>query len=95
MLQDKSKPYEFVSIIYDELMKDVDYEDWAKYIIKIASRFIKKDKPEMLELASGNCKLSSILSKNYPSILVSDLSLFMLKKNKENSLPKVCCDMTL
>ena len=95
MLQDKSKPYEFVSIIYDELMKDVDYEDWAKYIIKIASRFIKKDKPEMLELASGNGKLSSILSKNYPGMLVSDLSLFMLKKNRENSLPKVCCDMTL
>lgn len=76
-------------------MKDVDYEDWANYIIKIASRFVKKNKPEVLELASGNCRLASILSKNFPDIHVSDLSYFMLIQNKENSLQKVCCDMTL
>jgi len=76
-------------------MGDVDYEEWANYIIKIAKRFFKKINPEVLELSSGNCRLASILSKNYPRILVSDLSYFMLKQNKEENLQKVCCDMTL
>ena len=93
-MQDKPEPYEYVSLIYDELMKDVDYEDWARYINKIASKFVKKIKLKTLELSSGNCKLASILSRTYPDIIASDLSHFMLKQNRINTLRKICCDMT-
>ena len=95
MPQIKPKQYEFVSLIYDELMKDVDYEDWAKYIVKIASKHLKKVKLKVLELSSGNCRLASILSHYYPDIIVSDLSYFMLKRSLKNKLTKVCCDMTM
>jgi hypothetical protein len=95
LLHTKPKPYELVSLIYDELMKDVDYEDWAKYIVEIASGHFKKLKLKVLELSSGNCKLASILSKYYPDIIVSDLSYFMLKRNSNDKLTKVCCDMTM
>lgn len=76
-------------------MKDVDYEDWARYIVKIASKHLKKLKPKALELSSGNCKLASILSHYYPDIVVSDLSYFMLRQSANDRLTKVCCDMTM
>ena len=75
-------------------MKDVDYEDWAKYLIEITSKYVKKINPDVLELSSGSCKLASILSRMYPGIVASDLSHFMLRQNNNNMLSKVCCDMT-
>lgn len=75
-------------------MKDVDYEDWARYISKIASKFLNNKNPRTLELSSGNCKLASFLSKNYPDFIASDLSYFMLNQNKRDKLKKICCDMT-
>ena len=88
----KVKAYENVSFIYDELMKDVNYPEWAKYIQKISSKFIRKDS-KVLELGAGNCKIANLLSKKFPDIIATDISLSMLKSDTKNVVKKVCCDM--
>ena len=91
-LKSKVKAYANVSFIYDELMKDVNYPEWAKYIQKISSEFIRKDS-KVLELGAGNCKIANLLSKKFPDIIATDISLSMLKSDTKNVVKKVCCDM--
>lgn len=88
----KAKPYEKLALIYDHLMSHVNYDLWAKYIYKISKELIDKD-ARVLELAAGNGKISSLLKKYYPDIIISDLSLEMLS-SKKNAVIKVCCEMT-
>lgn len=87
----KVEPYQFVSLIYSDLMKEVNYKRWAKYIYNISGELVPKN-PEVLELASGSCILAKHLSKFYPEIICTDLSLGMLKQG--NCFRKVVCDMT-
>ncbi len=88
----KAKAYETVSLVYKELMKDVNYLEWAKYIQKISSEFVRKDS-KVLELGAGNCKIANLLSKKFPEIIATDISLPMLKSDTKNAVKKVCCDM--
>jgi ubiquinone/menaquinone biosynthesis C-methylase UbiE len=88
----KAKPYEKLALIYDHLMDHVNYDLWAKYIHQIGKEFVDKN-ANVLELAGGNGKVSSLLKKYYTSIVISDLSIEMLT-SKKNSIPKVCCEMT-
>ena len=37
----KVKPYEKVSAIFDALMKKLDYESWANYILTIADVYLQ------------------------------------------------------
>jgi len=88
------KAYENVSLIYEELMKDINYPDWAKYIQSISSEFVKKDS-KVLELGAGNCKLANLLSKQFPNIIATDISFQMLKSDtNKTQVKKVCCDMS-
>jgi SAM-dependent methyltransferase len=89
----KAKAYKNVSFIYEELMKDVNYKEWAKYIQNISSEFVGKDS-KVLDLGAGNCKIANLLSKEFPDIIATDISLPMLKSDTNNVVNKVCCDMT-
>ena len=88
----KVKAYANVSFIYDELMKDVNYPEWAKYIQNISSEFVRKDS-KVLELGAGNCKIANLLRKKFPGIIATDISIPMLKSDTKNVVMKVCCDM--
>ncbi len=89
----KAKAYENVSFIYEELMRDINYPDWAKYIQNISSEFVGKDS-KVLDLGAGNCKIANLLSKEFPDIIATDISLPMLKSDTNNVVNKVCCDMS-
>ena len=90
----KIKAYANVSFIYEELMKDVNYPEWAKYIQNISSEFVEKD-AKVLELGAGNCKIANLLRKKFPEIIATDISLPMLKADTKNVVKKICCDMIL
>ena len=90
----KIKAYANVSFIYEELMKDVNYPEWAKYIQNISSEFTGKD-AKVLELGAGNCIIANLLRKKFPEIIATDISLQMLKSDIKNIVNKVCCDMIL
>lgn len=86
----KVKPYSLVSEIYSDLMKEVNYKRWAKYVYVITRDKIKTDS-DVLELASGSCNLASFLKYKYKKIICTDISREMLKKSNHNY--KVVCDM--
>jgi len=92
--KDNSTVYESVSLIYGELMRDVKYNKWSKYLLDVVSEYIDKRNPSVLELGAGDCKIAKRLSKNYQNIIASDLSLPMLHQGKKVFISKVCCDMT-
>lgn len=85
------KAYSLVSEIYPNLMNEVSYKSWAKYLIRITKSYIQTDS-RILELASGSCQLSKILSRDYPNIICTDLSFNMISKG--NCDLKIVCDMT-
>lgn len=86
----KVNPYSIVSEIYSDLMKEVNYKRWARYIYFLVKDRLKPDS-DVLELASGNCQLvSNLLNKN-KKIICTDLSKEMLMHSSYNR--KVVCDM--
>ena len=89
----KAKPYEKLSVVYNGLMKNVDYTSWSKYILEIAEDYIEDD-DRVLELASGNCKMADLISRKYKIFVATDISLAMLKLGQNNGIEKICCDMT-
>jgi ubiquinone/menaquinone biosynthesis C-methylase UbiE len=89
----KVKPYEKLSLVYNGLMKNVDYTKWSKYILEIAGEYVD-DGARILELAAGNCKMADIITRRYKNFIGTDISLSMLKTAKNNKLRKICCDMT-
>jgi SAM-dependent methyltransferase len=89
-----SSVYESVSLIYEELMRDVNYKKWSKYLLDVVRGFLDEKDPYILELGAGNCKIARKISKKYRNIIASDLSLRMLQQGKNVFISKVCCDMT-
>ncbi|MFI5236907.1 MAG: class I SAM-dependent DNA methyltransferase [Ignavibacteriales bacterium] len=89
----KVKPYEKVAEVYDGLMKKVDYQTWAKYLLVIAEENIPHN-AKILELGAGNGKMAEIFLKKYKNYFVSDISLPMLKNSSNSHLRKICCDMS-
>ncbi len=94
MDRSSSPVYDSVSLIYEELMRDVNYKKWSKYLLDVVSEYLDNKDPSVLELASGNCKIARHISKKYHNIIASDLSLPMLQNGKKDFITKVCCDMT-
>jgi ubiquinone/menaquinone biosynthesis C-methylase UbiE len=72
-------------------MKSVDYSYWATYIKEIHSTLGSKN-DIALELASGNCSLSKHLKNEFRLLILSDLSLEMLKLGRKK-FDSVCCNM--
>ncbi len=69
---------EFASL-YDELMNDFDYEEWADYVERIFEKYQKKPK-DILEMACGTGNLSFELAKRRYNLVCFDLSEDMLAK---------------
>ncbi len=85
--------YYKVSLIYNYLMKRINYGAWAKYLYELVKPGLTSGS-KVLELAAGNCSLANNFTKYFPYLIVSDLSKYMLRSDEKNQLPKVCCDMT-
>lgn len=88
-----SKPYDKLAIVYNRIMRKVNYEKWAEYIWTIAAANIKGE-ISVLELGSGTCKFANILKRNVKSIVASDISSSMLFQSTDKNLKKVCFNMT-
>ncbi len=82
MSNKKTEVYTSLAKIYDEIMKDVDYEDWADFIDAI----IQEHHPEaisLLELACGTGKVAMYLEElDCYDITASDKSAEMLEIGK-------------
>ena len=89
----KVKPYEKLSLVYNGLMKNVDYKNWSKYILGIAEDNID-DRARILELAAGNCKMAELITRKYKNYVGTDISFSMLSSSHHNNLKKICCDMS-
>lgn len=72
-------------------MKNIDYSLWAKYLIDITKKY-NLDVNSVLELGGGNGKLAKVLSRKFPNYILSDKSLFLLAKSK-NQKNSIVCDM--
>ncbi|MDR3610606.1 MAG: class I SAM-dependent methyltransferase [Ignavibacteriaceae bacterium] len=87
----KAKPYQILPIIYPHLMRRIRYKTWADYIYEIVRKDCRR-KSDVLELAAGDCTFALYFRKYYQSIIVTDISKWMLKSNQVR-LNKVCCNM--
>lgn len=85
--------YNHLASVYEHLMRKIDYEGWAEYLLDIID-YYDLDVKSGLELAAGNCKITDQLVSKIPGLLASDLSYQMLKQNTNKSIPKIACDMT-
>ncbi len=89
----KVNDYTTLSLVYSHLMRSVDYKSWARYIHSISKEHLKNN-GKVLELASGEGRLAKHLLKYFDEIVVSDISIEMLKVRDDSTSIKVCCDMT-
>ena len=90
----KTEAYESLSVIYDEVMKEIDYKHWSDYIVDIAKDHFKQKNANVLELTAGVGNIAGRISKNFASYVFTDRSFNMLQQGNEINLNKVCCDMT-
>lgn len=91
----QTRTYNKLAEIYDYVMKNVRYDLWSEYIYSISQNHIFSiKKPQVLELAGGNCNFADYFSRYYPNLIVTDLSLQMLLNSKNKKIKRICCDMT-
>lgn len=86
-----SKPYNHIAELYAYLMKFIEYDEWAEYYILLSEGI--EPTVNVLELASGNCKMAAYLKVHFPNLIVTDYSIAMLMQANQKELTKVCCDM--
>lgn len=78
------KTYENFARVYDELMDDVPYEEWANFLEAI----LKKEKISgglMLELGCGTGKMMTLMAKKGYDMIGVDNSLDMLQIARERT----------
>ncbi len=88
------KNYDKLALVYEHLMRRIDYQTWAKYVFSIVKTSLNSN-ARVLEIAAGNCKFGNYFIKYFPFLTVTDLSLSMLKSCSGAISNRVCCDMTL
>lgn len=88
----KSPSYSLLVNIYDHIMKRVKYDLWAEYLFSIVEPYIP-DEYIALELGAGNLNFTNCFYDYLSDIIATDLSVAMLKSDKKNLFPKVCCNM--
>ena len=92
LYQNNKLPYDKLSLIYDGLMKDVNFNLWTKYVMDIAGNYVNTAS-SFLELAAGNCTIANRIRKKYTNLIATDISLPMLNAHLQADLLKVCCNM--
>lgn len=91
MVEKQVDSYECLAGFYNYLMRNIDYNSWAKYINRVASKSNSKIK-SVLELGSGTMKLAERINRYYKNIIVSDLSYNMMDSSKKLQ-KRIVCDM--
>lgn len=76
--------YEKFAYLYDELMKDVPYEEWVQFIDKEAREYGITGK-KLLDLACGTGELSTRLAEEGYEVTGVDLSTAMLTVAREKA----------
>ena len=76
--------YENFARVYDELMDDVPYEEWADFIIKELKKYDIKD-GLMLELGCGTGKMMELMANAGFDMIGVDSSMDMLQIAREKS----------
>lgn len=90
--------YEDFAYIYDRLMEDVDYEEWADYIEELFSRYDIAPK-DIGDLACGTGNITTIMAGRGYNVIGIDSSQDMLLVAQEKArkrglrIPFVCQDM--
>lgn len=84
--------YKKISLIYNDLVRHVDYAGWGWYIVRLIRKF-KINTGRVLELATGTGKLFPHLKISPANGILTDISYSMLDQ-ASSVYPKVCCDMT-
>lgn len=80
-----TEQYGKFAYIYDELMKDVDYFKWVKYVEEIIIKNIRKPK-KILELACGTGNFTIPIARKGYSIVGLDISQDMLTVAKKKTI---------
>ncbi|MFH0734407.1 MAG: class I SAM-dependent methyltransferase [bacterium] len=84
--------YKAISNIYNHLMIEIEYQEWADYIYDIYKKN-KLPKGYSLELACGNGMVAKYLSPKLQHFIISDKSKEMLHTITEFKSNKICFDM--
>ena len=71
--------YRYLASVYDNMSKDIQFEDWGKYLVS----FFDKPKPAVLEYACGTGNITKTISNYCSSIMCLDISPEMLLKAQE------------
>jgi SAM-dependent methyltransferase len=90
----ENKIYEKLPLIYNYLMRKVNYSLWAKYIYTLVNEDITRNSTA-LELGAGNCSLTNHLCSFFPKLFATDISKNMLLSDESALVSKVCCDMAM
>jgi 2-polyprenyl-3-methyl-5-hydroxy-6-metoxy-1,4-benzoquinol methylase len=94
------KSYEYLSKVYDELMTDVSYPDWAKYLSILLKENGVLKKSTLLEVGCGTGSISIELKKMGFDLIGLDISEEMLRKAEEKAreagviIPFICQDVS-
>ncbi len=88
----KVPQYSALAKIYGHLMRSIDYNDWAKYLLEIAAE-LGTENCKVLELAAGTGELARLLSNKFTDYVAIDSSYEMLSIASA-PVKLVCCDMT-
>lgn len=88
----KTPAYSVLSHVYNHIMKKVRYDLWAEYLYSIVESHLPEEYIG-LELAAGNLNFTNCLHEYLTDIIATDISASMLKSDKKDLFPKVCCDM--
>lgn len=88
----KTSSYSVLTNIYNHIMKRVKYDLWADYLFSIIEPYIP-DEYIALELGAGNLNFTNCFHNYLQDIIATDLSSDMIKSDKKNLFPKVCCNM--
>lgn len=80
--------YSVLAHIYDTLMEDVNYEDWADYIDQLIQEHAP-DAKKILELACGTGSVSLLLDElDLYDLTSTDVSPTMIEKAREKAIKK-------
>lgn len=84
--------YKYISALYKELMKEIDYREWSQYLYDLIIEYFDYQ-PTVLELGAGNGILANYLQKKMLNKIIKlDLSKEMLLQNKKKD-HLICGDM--
>jgi ubiquinone/menaquinone biosynthesis C-methylase UbiE len=76
--------YQRFAMIYDRVMRGVDYDTWADYLLNLASKY-GFDYSHLCDLACGTGSMAMVLAEKGCRVLGVDLSASMLERAKVKS----------